>query len=104
MYLPDALPRHTQLSSPAQAGDPVRRGFSVRSLTPLEYWVARSSRAMTVGVWRSLPEAPANHKHVPLPAMSPQGTRLESCCAFFFALACALVSNTLRGTSSVARR
>jgi hypothetical protein len=36
-----------QLSSPAKAGDPVRRGLSVQSLTPLEYWVARSSRAMT---------------------------------------------------------
>jgi hypothetical protein len=28
-------------------GYPVRRGLSVQSLTPLEYWVARSSRAMT---------------------------------------------------------
>jgi hypothetical protein len=35
------------LSSPAKAGDPVRRGFSVQSLASLEYWVARSSRAMT---------------------------------------------------------
>ena len=31
-----------KLSSPAKAGDPVRRGFSVLSLTSLEYWVARS--------------------------------------------------------------
>jgi hypothetical protein len=29
------------LSSPAKAGDPVRRGFSVLSLTSLEYWVTR---------------------------------------------------------------
>src|SRR5438477_9525391 len=35
------------LSSSAHAGDPVRRGFSVQSLASLEYWVARSSRAMT---------------------------------------------------------
>jgi hypothetical protein len=28
-------------------GDPVRRGFSVLSLTSLEYWIARSSRATT---------------------------------------------------------
>ena len=40
---------HTQLSSPAKAGDPVRRGFSVLSSASLEYWVARSSRAMTTG-------------------------------------------------------
>jgi hypothetical protein len=32
---------------PAKAGDPVRRGFSAQSPAPLEYWVARSSRAMT---------------------------------------------------------
>src|SRR5262245_64977082 len=35
------------LSSPAKAGDPVRRGLSSQSLASLEYWVARSSRAMT---------------------------------------------------------
>jgi hypothetical protein len=48
---------HQRLSFPAKAGNPVRRGFSVQSLLPLEYWVARSrlrpgfagqaSRAMT---------------------------------------------------------
>src|SRR5260370_26607954 len=31
------------LSSPAKAGDPVRRGFSVLSLAALEYWVTRRS-------------------------------------------------------------
>jgi hypothetical protein len=31
--------RRIPLSSPAHAGDPVRRGFSIRSLTSLEYWV-----------------------------------------------------------------
>jgi hypothetical protein len=31
----------TMLSSPAQAGDPVRRGFSILSLTSLEYRVTR---------------------------------------------------------------
>src|ERR1700736_3909490 len=36
-----------RFSSPAKAGDPVRRGFSVLSSESLEYWVARSSRAMT---------------------------------------------------------
>jgi hypothetical protein len=36
---------------PAHAGYPVRRALSIPSLPPLEYWVARSSRAMTaVGV------------------------------------------------------
>jgi hypothetical protein len=30
-------------SSPAQAGDPVRRGLSVRSLSSLEYWIVRPS-------------------------------------------------------------
>jgi len=34
--------RHTPLSSSAHAGDPVRRGLSIQSLRPLEYWVARS--------------------------------------------------------------
>ena len=34
-------------SSPAKAGDPVRRGFSALSPASLEYWIARSSRAMT---------------------------------------------------------
>src|ERR1700757_2427289 len=34
---------------PAHAGYPVRRGLSVLSLTPVQYWIARSSRAMTVG-------------------------------------------------------
>ena len=28
-------------SYPAKAGDPVRRGLSVQSSTPLEYWVTR---------------------------------------------------------------
>ena len=30
-------------SSPAKAGDPVRRGFSALSLASLEYWIARPS-------------------------------------------------------------
>src|SRR5260370_6447786 len=30
------------LSSPAHAGDPVRRGLSARALLSLEYWIARS--------------------------------------------------------------
>jgi hypothetical protein len=34
---------HTMLSSPAKAGDPVRRGFSVLSSTSLEYWIVRRS-------------------------------------------------------------
>jgi hypothetical protein len=32
---------HTLLSCPAKAGHPVRRGFSVLSLTSLEYWITR---------------------------------------------------------------
>jgi hypothetical protein len=38
---------HRRWSSPAKAGDPVRRGLSAHALAPLEYWIARSSRAMT---------------------------------------------------------
>ena len=34
----------SHLSFPAKAGNPVRRGFSVLSLTSLEYWIARSMR------------------------------------------------------------
>ena len=46
--------RRPWLSSSAKAGDPVRRGLSVLSSAPLEYWVARSSRAMTLNMsWRS---------------------------------------------------
>ena len=44
LYVPETWP---QLSSSAKAGDPVRRGFSVLSLSSLEYWVARLNRAMT---------------------------------------------------------
>ena len=36
-------PRRTRSSYPAQAGYPVRRGLSVRSLLPPEYWVTRPS-------------------------------------------------------------
>src|SRR3954465_6707906 len=43
------------VSSPAHAGDPVRLGFSGQSSASLEYWVARSSRAMTaVGERRTI--------------------------------------------------
>ena len=34
-------PRIPPPSSPAKAGDPVRRGFSIQSLTSLGYWVTR---------------------------------------------------------------
>src|SRR6266702_216005 len=34
---------HTRLSSPAKAGDPVRRGCSILSLRSLEYWIVRRS-------------------------------------------------------------
>jgi hypothetical protein len=37
----DTARRISKLSSPAKAGDPVRRGFSVQSPTPLEYWITR---------------------------------------------------------------
>jgi hypothetical protein len=40
------------LSSPAYAGDPVRRGFTAQALLSLEYWIARSSRATTSYVER----------------------------------------------------
>src|SRR5436305_357363 len=32
---------HSLLSFPAKAWKPVRRGFSVQSQPPLEYWIAR---------------------------------------------------------------
>src|SRR5882757_709467 len=32
-----------QSSYPANAGYPVRRGLSIQSLAPLEYWIARRS-------------------------------------------------------------
>src|SRR5260370_40235586 len=34
-------------SSPAHAGDPVRRGLSAQTVASLEYWIVRSSRTMT---------------------------------------------------------
>ena len=40
---PPTLPCH----APLHAGHPVRRGFSAQALASLEYWIARSSRAMT---------------------------------------------------------
>jgi hypothetical protein len=39
--------RHTLYCRTRESGYPVRRGLSIQSLRPLEYWVARSSRAMT---------------------------------------------------------
>ena len=33
--------RHTRLVVPREGGDPVRRGFSIQSLTSLEYWITR---------------------------------------------------------------
>jgi hypothetical protein len=46
---------HLHSSSPANAGDPVRRGLAILSLLSLEYWIVRPSaqlrtrRTMTVG-------------------------------------------------------
>jgi hypothetical protein len=45
----DGIAAHL-LSSPAHAGDPVRRGFTAQALLSLEYWIARSSRATTSGM------------------------------------------------------
>src|SRR5262249_3020540 len=45
-------PRHHSLACPALAGHPVRRGLSAQALTFLEYWIARTSRAMTALLWR----------------------------------------------------
>jgi len=36
--------------APAWPGHPVRRGLSAQALLPLEYWIARSSRATTPSV------------------------------------------------------
>ena len=46
----DAVSPHINSLSPGSPGDPVRRGFSVLSPPPLEYWIARSSRA-TTSMW-----------------------------------------------------
>ena len=35
--------RYREVSYPAHAGYPVRRGLSIQSLTPLEYWIVRPS-------------------------------------------------------------
>ena len=40
--LSSSLARHARV-----CGHPVRRGFSAQPQPPLEYWIARSSRAMT---------------------------------------------------------
>jgi hypothetical protein len=45
---------HTQLSCPAKAGHPARRGLSIPSQTSLGYWIVRSSRTMTAGVLTQL--------------------------------------------------
>ena len=37
----DLLSSHPEPSYPAQAGYPVRRGFSVQTLTSLGYWITR---------------------------------------------------------------
>ena len=39
-------------SSPAKAGDPVRRGPSAQALPSLEYWIVRPSRTMTAEIIR----------------------------------------------------
>jgi hypothetical protein len=41
------------LSSPAHAGDQVRRGFSAETLASLEYWIARSRPRRGSAVWRA---------------------------------------------------
>jgi hypothetical protein len=38
---PGVTPPHNHSSSPAKAGDPVRRGFPVQSSASLGYWVAQ---------------------------------------------------------------
>jgi hypothetical protein len=43
-------PKDGVASARLRPGDPVRRGLSTLSLPSLEYWVARSSRAMTTSV------------------------------------------------------
>src|SRR5260370_19481299 len=41
LHTPRMMAHVLQLSSPAQAGDPVRRGLSAQASTPLEYWITR---------------------------------------------------------------
>jgi hypothetical protein len=41
------IARSSPLSCPAKARHPVRRSLSIPAATSLEYWIARSSRAMT---------------------------------------------------------
>jgi threonine synthase len=49
--LATAVP-YSQVSSPAKAGDPVRRGLCAQALALLGYWIARLNRAMTSSEWR----------------------------------------------------
>src|SRR5262249_10621541 len=50
------------VSFPAKAGNPVRRAANDLAGKPLEYWVARSSRATTANAWLTPPTSrPAAH-------------------------------------------
>src|SRR5712664_3737783 len=73
-----------ELSYPAHAGYPVRRGFSIPSQSSLEYWIARSSRAMTaVGVARvSTPSLRAQAKQ----SMGPRQERMDCFVALLLAM------------------
>jgi hypothetical protein len=59
------------LSSSAKAGDPVRRGFTAQSQLPLEYWVARSSRAMTAVCGEQ--SGPCSQAIIKITPVSPDG-------------------------------
>src|SRR5437667_4095209 len=60
---------------PRACGDPVRRGFSAQSMLPLEYWVARSSRAMTIEYAVTISRHQLSEVYTQLPALQSQGRR-----------------------------
>src|ERR1017187_6267405 len=86
---------HNQPSSPAHAGDPVRRGGSISSLASLEYRVARSSRAMTA------------EERVPLqPSLRAQAKQSSflACCAMDCFAALAMTLRDVGHTFAFSRR
>jgi hypothetical protein len=79
VFLNAGVPR-PQLSYPAKAGYPVRRGFSDQSPESLEYWIARSSQAMTAESAAPSCEEPTGRSRDPLalPTPCPPNQNIEN--------------------------
>ncbi len=69
---------HTTLSSPAKAGDPVRRGLSVLSLLSLEYWGTRMRGGRQVCI-RVLAARCARGLHYNSPSSKIEGAGKTGC-------------------------